>query len=322
MKIPGIRPRLIAALLVVLAFATGCDNKPDVQTVAVATLMSHPALDQVIVSMREALSERGYKEGENLRINVKNANGEVNLVPNIVQEVKSSDADVVVAITTPVAQAFSKGVDKPLVFSAVTDPVGAGIVSSMDAATEGVSGVSDAWPYAQQLELARKLAPGAQRMGVLYNPGEAASQHGIEQIRALAPGFGFELVEMVATKTTEVLEAAKQSIDKVDIVYLSSDNTVIQALPAALKVCIDNQKPLIVGDSGTVEKGGLAAVSVGYAGVGRETGRIVAEFLGGEMVVPPVTAQGDEIYLNAATAKRIGLELSPELMASATKVYE
>jgi putative ABC transport system substrate-binding protein len=213
-------------------------------------------------------------------------------------------------------------VNKPLVFSAVTDPVGAGIVKSMDQATPGISGVSDAWPYREQLELARKLVPHAKRMGVLFNPGESASQYGMQKIRKFAPELGFELVEMVATKSTEVLQAARQSIDKVDLVYLSSDNTVIQALPAALKVCLDNKKPLIVGDSGSVEKGGLATVSVGYAGVGRDTGRIVADFLRGDTLVAPVTARGDRIYLNAATAAKIGLTLPPALVKSAAKVYE
>ncbi|MES9831909.1 MAG: ABC transporter substrate-binding protein [Candidatus Thiodiazotropha sp. DIVDIV] len=316
--------------LFALVLLYGCSDEPGEQAavvekprqVLVATLMSHPALDQVIASMREKLEKEGFVEGKNLVVQVKNANGEINLIPSIVQDAKGRNPDVIVAVTTPVAQAFSGKVESPLVFSAVTDPVSAGVISSMNSATPGVSGVSDAWPYREQLELARELSPAAKRLGVLYNPGESASQYGMEQIRKLAPTMNFELVEMVATKTTEVLHAAQQNIDKVDLIYLSSDNTVIEGLPAALKVSLENNTPLIVGDSGTVERGGLAAVSVGYAGVGIETGRIVAEFLRGNTTVKPVIAEGDEIYLNAGTAEKIGLEIPSALKNRAAKVFQ
>jgi putative ABC transport system substrate-binding protein len=326
--------KLISVLTVVpllLALLISCtDKEPETsqtkspeapKQLLVATLMDHPALNQVIDSMREQLDKEGFHEGQNLNITIKNANGEVNLIPNIVQDAKVRKPDVIVAVTTPVAQAFSREIFAPLVFSAVTDPVGAGVVNTMDEPTPSVSGVSDAWPYREQLKLTRELAPDAKRLGVLYNPGEAASQYGIKQIRSIAPELGFSLTEMVATKSTEVLNAAQQNIDKVDVVYLSSDNTVIQALPAALKVALEHKKPLIVGDSGTVEKGGLAAVSVGYAGVGKETGRIVAEFLRGNTKVKPVIAKGDEIYINAATAEKIGLKIPDSILEKAAKVY-
>ncbi len=314
--------RWLSATLLALVVLSGCgDRQPETKLVAIATLMSHPALDQVIASMKEQLRAEGFREGENVTLTIKNANGEVNLIPSILQDIKARRPDVVVAITTPVAQSFARDRFAPLVFSAVTDPLGAGVVTTMDKPTEGISGVSDAWPYREQLQLARDLVPNAKRLGVLYNPGEAASQYGIKQIRIIAKELGFELVEMVATKTTEVLYAAQQGIDKVDMIYLSSDNTVIQALPAALKVALEYKKPLIVGDSGTVEKGGLAAVSVGYAGVGRETGKIVAEFLRGNTKVIPVIAKGNEIYLNARTAEKIGLILPSELQQRAKQVY-
>ena len=313
--------QILPGLLVALVFV-GCGKTPeDKQEVYVATLMTHPALDQVIASMKEDLGKEGFTDGKNITLTVKNANGEVNLVPAIVQDAKARKPAVVVAVTTPVAQAFAKNVSVPLVFSAVTDPVSAGVVQSMESVTPNVSGVSDAWPYKAQLVLAKQLVPNATRLGVIYNPGEAASQFGLTQIRPLASQLGLTVVDMPATKTTEVLTIAEQYVDKVDILYLSSDNTVIQALPAALKVAIANKKPLIVGDSGTVEKGGLAAVSVGYAGVGKETGRIVAQFLRGNTLVKPVTAQGDELYLNAATAEKIGLSIPQALLDRAKKVF-
>jgi len=313
---------LMVIILSISISMTGCtEKKSGVNQIIIATLMTHPALDQIVKSMKEELTRQGFKEGENLTITIKNANGEVNLIPTMVQDVKLRQPDLVVVITTPVAQAFSGKITAPMVFSAVTDPVSAGVVKSMDEVTNKVSGVSDAWPYRQQLLLARDLYPQAGKLGVLYNPGESASQYGLKQIRPIAKELGFEIVDMVATKTSEVLSSAQQNIDKVDLIYLSSDNTVIQALPAALKVSLAHKKGLIVGDSGTVEKGGLAAVSVGYAGVGVETGKIVAQFLNGNTQIKPVVAIGDEIYLNQQTAEKIGLTISDSLIKKATKVY-
>jgi putative ABC transport system substrate-binding protein len=156
---------------------------------------------------------------------------------------------------------------------------------------------------------------------VVFNPGEAASQYGLARIQELAPALGFTLIEVPVSNSQEIVGALRLRIRSVDAVYLSSDNTVIQGLPAALQICLDAKKPLFVGDSGTVEKGGLAAVSVGYGGVGRSTGDLVARVLGGERSIPVVVAEGDEIYLNLDTAKRIGLQIPAAVRARATRVF-
>lgn len=294
---------------------------PRVRHVAVATLMTHPALDAVIDNMKSELSRRGFQEGDSIRYTVKNANGDPNVAVTIVRELELLKPDVLVAITTPVAQAAAKEARSPLVFSAVTDPVGAGVVTSLTSPSPNITGVSDAWPYQAQLALAKEIVPTVKRLGVLFNPGEAASQFGIARIRELAPSLGFEVIEIPVSNTQEILGALRLKISSVDAVYLSSDNTVIAGIPAALKVCLDNKKPLFVGDSGTVEKGGLAAVSVGYAGVGKETGTLVARVLAGERSIPVVVMTGDEVFLNEGTAKQIGIEIPPAVRDRATKVF-
>ena len=279
-------------------------TEQQLKRVAIATLMTHPALDSVITNMKAELAERGYKEGQTIQYILKNANGDTNLAVAVVRELELSHPDVLVAITTPVAQVAAKEARSPIVFSAVTDPVGAGVVNSLTSPPANITGVSDAWPYRAQLALAKEVVPKAKTLGVLFNPGEAASQYGIKKIRELAPSIGFEVVEVPVSNTQEILGALRVRIRSLDAVYLSSDNTVIQGLPAALKVCLDNKKALFVGDSGTVEKGGLAAVSVGYAGVGRSTGALVARFLRGERSIPVIVAEGDEVFLNLDIARR------------------
>jgi putative tryptophan/tyrosine transport system substrate-binding protein len=316
------------AAVIIALLATGCGKAPSSEgdtrrkfRVGVATLMSHPALDAVIANMKTELASRGYRQGDNISYTVMNANGDPNAAITIIRSLQASKPDVTVAITTPMAQVAVKEVRGLLVFSAVTDPVGAGVVDSLSSPPANVTGVSDAWPYQAQLSLARELSPGARVLGVLYNPGESASQYGIKRIEELAPSLGFEIREIPVANMQEIPGALAIHLPKVDALFLSSDNTVIAGAPAALKACLDQNKPLFVGDSGTVEKGGLAAVSVGYAGVGRETGKLVARFLAGERSIPVVVASGDEIYLNRETARMIGLQFPAPVIRRAKTVF-
>jgi putative tryptophan/tyrosine transport system substrate-binding protein len=295
------------------------ENSP--QLVAVATLMSHPALDAVQENMRKELERQGFQDGKNIRYVIKNANGQMSLTANIASELAAQHPAVVVAVTTPMAQAVVKNATSPVVFAAVTDPVGAGVIKQIDLAEPNVTGTSDAWPYEDQLKLIRKISPNAKRLGVLYNPGEAASQYGIREIKKYAPGLGFELVEGAVNSTNEVYPVAQNLVRKVDALFLSSDNTVIGGAAAAVKVAVEHKLPLYVGDSGTVEKGGLAAVSVGYADLGTETGKLVGRVLRGEKNIPTVIARGSEIYINKKAAELMGVTVPEEVLKSATKVY-
>lgn len=317
----------IVAALVALPFwparSQAEDNARPPQVVAIATLMTHPALDAVKDNMIKELAREGFIDGQNIRIlPERNASGQVQLASSISAELVSLNPDVIVAITTPMAQAVVKSARCPVVFAAVTDPVGAGLVSAVDKGEDRVTGTSDAWPYQDQLKLIRRITPGVRRLGVLYNPGEAASQYGIKQIRQLGPALGFELVEGAVSSTGEVYPVAQNLAGRVDGLYLSSDNTVIGGVAAALKVAIEHQKPLYVGDSGTVEKGGLAAVSVGYDQLGVETGKLVARILKGERNIPTVVASGSEVYVNKRAAALMGVQVPQDVLASATKVYD
>lgn len=322
------RIRYVAVLLVLtLVFAGGNSScTPEgsgrgEKVIAVATLMSHPALDAVQESMRQQLQREGFEEGKNVRFLVKNANGQMPLTANIASELAAQNPDVIVAVTTPMAQAVVKSAKSPVVFAAVTDPVGAGVVKSLDQGEPNVTGTSDAWPYEDQLKLIRRVTPSVKRLGVLYNPGEAASQYGIKEIRRLAPANGFEVIEAAVSSTNEVYPVAQSLVNRVDALFLSSDNTVIGGAAAAVKVAAEHKRPLYVGDSGTVEKGGLAAVSVGYADLGVETGKLVARVLRGEKNLPTVVGRGSEVYVNTRAAEMMGVTVPEDVLRAATRIY-
>lgn len=314
----------VLAIMVIFSFnqALAQEKASKTYRIGISTLMSHPALNSVISSMKEELTARGYIEGKNVEYVLRNANGQVNLTPAIAQELSNMNLDAIVSVTTPMSQAVVKVSRVPVIFSAVTDPVGAKIVKDIKKGQKGVTGVSDAWPYEAQISLIKEILPRAKTIGVLYNPGEAASQYGIKQIRKIAKSKGYSLKEATVSTTTEVYGAASAIVNSVDVLYLSSDNTVIEGVAGAIKVAIENKKPLMVGDSGTVEKGGLVAVSVGYVQVGKDTGVLVDRILKGEDKIPTVIEQGDEIYINAASAKLMNVELPEGLIKRAKKVYQ
>lgn len=312
----------VLALLIALPSCNGAE-KPTapLPTVAVATLMSHPALDEVRAGVVEGLAGNGLVEGRDYRLVERNANGQTPVAATIAGELAAQRPAVIVAIATPMAQAVKARWQGPLVFAAVTDPVGAGLVRNLKG-SPNVTGVSDAWPYREQLQLIREIQPGARRLGVLFNPGEAASQYGMIQIRALAPTMGFTIVEAPVSATAEVAIAARLVAGKSDALFLSSDNTVISAVGAAYQEAVRQKKPLYVGDSGTVERGGLAAVSVGYRSVGLETGKLAARMLRGERNLAVIVARGSDIYVNRKAAADMGVTVPDTVTRRAVQVFD
>jgi len=310
---------IVALLVMLLVRKSGNEHE---KIIAIATLMSHPALNAVQDNLIKELSKEGYVEGKNVHYIIRNANGQIQLAATIASELVANNPDVIVPITTPMAQAVVGAKPKcPVVFAAVTDPVGAGIVKSVDVGEKDITGTSDAWPYQDQLALIKKITPNVRKLGVLFNPGEAASQYGIKEIRKYAPRMGFELVEGPVSSTNDVYSVAQNLASRADALFLSSDNTVISGVAAALKVAVQHKIPLYVGDSGTVEKGGLAAVSVGYAQLGVETGKLVARVLKGDQYIPTVVAHGSEIYLNTKAAQLMGVKIPQDVLSQATKIY-
>jgi putative ABC transport system substrate-binding protein len=282
--------------------------------------MSHPALDELERGMRDELASQGFVPGETIEIVERNANGQPQLAATIANELAAINPAVTVPITTPMAQAVVRAARGPVVFASVTDPLGARVIDTLSGRPR-ITGASDAWPYEAQLRLIREVTPNVRRIGVFYNPGEAASQTGIREIRRLAPDLGFEIVEQPVNTSGEMSVAARSIADRVEAFYLSSDNTVISGMAGALRVAIERRIPYYVGDSGTVEKGGLAAVSVGYYQHGRHTGQLVARVLRGESNLPVIVERGEEVSVNLAAARAMGVTIPDAVLRRAAHVY-
>lgn len=295
-------------------------------TLGITQIVEHPALDASRQGALDELAERGYVEGENLEVDFQNAQGDTSIAAQIARKFAGDRPDLVLAISTPSAQAAASALqdDTPIVFTAVTDPLIAKLVSDMDAPGGNITGVVDAPPLQAQLQLIRDMFPEAKRLGVIYNPGEANSVSQAEKLGVMAPELDFELVEVTASRTSEVMGAARSLAGRADAIYVPVDNTVVSALESVLKVGYDADIPVFTGDNSSVERGALASLGFSYYDMGRQTGEMIASILGGEKAgdLPVGTVEKLELILNRGAAEQIGYEIPAEFEEQAVEIFE
>ncbi len=319
---------LIMALLSTAAMATtmiaGPANAKDV-SVAVTAIVEHPALDAARDGVKDALAAAGYKEGENLKFTYQSAQGNPATAAQIARQFIGEAPDVIVPISTPSAQAVVSGTrDIPVVFTAVSDPVGAQLVKSMEKPGGNVTGLSDLSPVADHVKLIKEVAPNVKTIGFLYNSGEANSISLLEGLKAAAKEGGLEVVESAATKSAEVQGAARALIGKADLIYIPTDNTIISALEGAVSVAEEAKIPLMTADTDSVSRGAFIALGFNYYDVGKQTGEVVVRILKGEKPgdIPVNVAAGTDLVVNLVAAKKMGIEIPQAVVDRANKVIK
>ncbi|MCF7644636.1 ABC transporter substrate-binding protein [Bacillus subtilis] len=319
---------LIMALLSTAAMATtmiaGSANAKDV-SVAVTAIVEHPALDAARDGVKDALAAAGYKEGENLKFTYQSAQGNPATAAQIARQFIGEAPDVIVPISTPSAQAVVSGTrDIPVVFTAVSDPVGAQLVKSMEKPGGNVTGLSDLSPVADHVKLIKEVAPNVKTIGFLYNSGEANSISLLEGLKAAAKEGGLEVVESAATKSAEVQGAARALIGKADLIYIPTDNTIISALEGAVSVAEEAKIPLMTADTDSVSRGAFIALGFNYYDVGKQTGEVVVRILKGEKPgdIPVNVAAGTDLVVNLVAAKKMGIEIPQAVVDRASKVIK
>lgn len=295
------------------------------KSVAVTAIVEHPALDAVRDGVREALAAAGYQEGKNLRWQYQSAQGNTGTAAQIARKFVGDKPDAIVAIATPSAQAVVAATKTvPVVYSAVTDPVAAQLVPSWEPSGTNVTGVSDSLALDKQIALIKQIVPGAKRVGMVYNPGEANSVVVVRQLQELLQKEGMTLVEAAAPRTVDVGSAARSLIGKVDVIYTNTDNNVVSAYESLVKVGNDARIPLIAADTDSVARGAIAALGINYRDLGVQTGQIVVRILKGEQpgAIASETGAKMELHVNPGAAEKQGVTLSDAVLKSAAKVVK
>ena len=311
----------VALALVGLTSAHAAEEK----SVAVTAIVEHPALDAVRDGIQDALKKAGYESGKNLKWQYQSAQGNTGTAAQIARKFIGDKPDAIVAIATPSAQAAVAATKTvPVVFSAVTDPVVAKLVSNWEPSKTNVTGISDMLALEKQIALIQQVVPGVKRVGMVYNPGEANSVVVVKQLQKLLPEHGMTLVEAAAPRTVDVSSAARSLIGKVDVIYTSTDNNVVSAYEALVKVGQEAKIPLVASDTDSVKRGAIAALGINYRDLGEQTGRMVVRILQGEKPGDIAVESSDklELYVNPSAAEKQGVKLSPALINSAAQVVQ
>ncbi|MFO1263315.1 MAG: ABC transporter substrate-binding protein [Rhodoferax sp.] len=297
--------------------------------IGVTKIVAHPALDAAEKGFEVALASAGFKEGVNVIYDRQNALGDATKADDIARKFVADKVDLIHAIATPTTQAIIKTrTDIAVVFSGVTDPVGAGIVPGDSASGNktgtNVTGVSDPWPVRLQLETYAKFVPQARKWGTIYNPAEANSVSHIQTMREAAKALGLELIEVHASNSAEVEKAAQSLVGKVQAINITTDNTSVANFASIARVCNQAQIALFAGDVDSVPKGAIAAYGMDYFLVGYSAGKKAALVLKGVKPgdIPWGPVEKFSLVINQSAARAQGVRIADDLRKRADKVLD
>jgi putative tryptophan/tyrosine transport system substrate-binding protein len=277
----------------------------------------HPSLDSATEGFIKALADQGFKEGENVTFDTQDAQFDMNNTKSIADNFVGDKVDLIFANATPSAvSALNATKEIPIVFTSVTDPIGAGLVESFDKPGDNITGTTDNHPDATKTTIdfiTNEI--GAKKIGVIYNSGEQNSEVQVKAVEELAKANGASLEKVSVSTSAEVKQATESLIGRVDAIYIPTDNTVVSALESVIGVANDKKIPLFVGELDSMKKGAVAASGFNYFDLGYETGLMAAEILKGEKKaseIPVALPQTLKLVINKKAAAQQGVEIKPE----------
>lgn len=297
-------------------------------TIGISQFAEHGSLDNCKEGFLEGLEEAGIKEGENLTIVFENAQTDTGTASTIADSFVSKKVDLICAIATPSAMsAYNSCMDTdiPVIYTAVSDPIGAGLAKEDGSSVGNITGTADSLPVKEQLEMIRALMPDAKKIGILYTTSEANSVSTIKTYKELAGEMGFEIVDTGINTIADVEMAAKDMVTKVDCITNLTDNTVVSALQTVLAAANDQGIPVFGSEIEQVKNGCLASMGIDYIELGKQTGAMAAKVLKGEAAASDInfeTCAGANLYVNTAAAEKLNFELDQDYVKDAVETFD
>ena len=291
----------------------GCGSQQDSGKVKLGILqiIDHPSLNQSREGFIEELKNLGYTEGDNLEIDYQNAQGDAANLKSMSTKL-AKNSDLILAIGTPSAQAVANETkDIPILFTATTDPVEAGLVKDLNNVGGNISGTSDMSPVKEQLTLLENITQGIKTVGLLYNAGEANSKVSIDIAKKELEGKNLNVVEKTVTNTNDVKQAAEVLAGEVDGIYIPTDNVVASAMPTVGDVAKKNKVPVVTGSTDMALEGGLATYGIDYNKLGRQTAVMAVKIFKKKAKVqdmPVEYASENVLVVNEEMAKALGID--------------
>ena len=297
-------------------------------TVGISQFAEHGSLDNCRVGFLEGLAEAGIEEGKNLMVVFDNAQADMGTTSTIADSYVSQKVDLVCAIATPAAMSAYNAcmnTEIPVIYTAVSDPAGAGLATEDGKSIGNISGTSDALPVTEQMQMIRQLLPEAKTIGIIYTTSEANSVSTIAEYKANAAAYGFEIVDSGINTIAEVPMAAADMAGRVDCITNLTDNTVVSALQTVLDEANKQNIPVFGSEVEQVKNGCVASMGLDYAALGRQTGAMAAKVLKGEAKasdLPYEVITEAAFYVNTAAADKIGLTIPADMLETAAEKFE
>lgn len=309
---------LVLLLSVVLAACGGSTE----YKIAISQIVEHPSLDATRQGFLDALKDAGIVEGENLKVDYNNAQGDQANNTAIAQKIAAEKNDLVLAIATPSAEAVVQNVtDTPVLFAAVTDPLDAGLVTNLEAPGGNVTGASDTNPLAVQqiMDFIAEFFPHVENVGLIINTGEANAVVMADNAEQQLAKHGIGLIRAAVTNTSEVQQAAESLIGRVEALFITLDNTVVSGVESIIQVANDNDIPFFASDRDSVEAGAFMTVGFKYYDHGYQAGQMAVDILknGKKPADMPVTFPDKvDVILNLKAAQEQGIEVTEDMLAA------
>lgn len=300
------------------------DAPTEILKVGITQIASHPSLNAVRRGIVEGLASRGWTEGDNISFLIRDANRDPSLALPIAQSFVDEGVVLIIPITTPSALAARQATKEiPVVFGGVTDPVGIGLVESFDNPGHNITGTSDRWPFESQLRLFLQLVPNLKKLGMLFSPGDEVSEVAVQELSALCPQLGVELIKIPVSTSQDIYSAARRLLLQADAIYTGLDTLVVENVESVFKAAREASKPVFAGDEGTVERGALATFGISMEDLGIETAKLADRVLRGEPAgdIPVTVVVGGYPIINREALEEHDIDV-PEALRDTVKFVD
>ncbi|HEM3181829.1 tryptophan ABC transporter substrate-binding protein [Streptococcus suis] len=316
---------VVAALFLTQKEQNNSTNSSEKVKIGVLQFVTHDSLDEIYKGIKAGLEEGGYSTTDNLEIDFMNAEADQSQVQTMSKKLVDNGNELLIGIATPAAQGLANATTElPIIMGAVTDPVGANLVTDLKNPGGNITGVSDQTPVADAVSLIKEITPDAKTIGVLYSSNEDNSKIQVAEFKAAAEEAGYTVLEYAVASSNEIAATVEVASSKADVLFTPVDNTIASAFSTVVSVANKTKTPIFTSVEDMVEGGGIASVTLSQYDLGVATGKMAAKILdGANPADTPVQIFNEgTVVVNQKVAKELGITLSDDVTSKASKVIE
>ncbi len=323
-RIKLVLPVLLIGALLVLIFSVLENNQSKAEgkfRIGILQLVEHDALDEARLGFIDGLAEHGLVDGKNMTLEYENAQGDQSNCYLLASKLVNKNADLVLAIATPAAQAMANASrDVPILVTAITSPEAAGLVKSNEKPETNVTGTSDLAPVKKQIGLIKQLVPAAERVGILFCSNEANSAYQAKLAAEELSNIGLTSQTFTVSQASEVPQVVQSMIGTVDVIYTPTDNMMASSMPTISSTATPAGVPIICGETNVVHKGAVGTYGMDYYKLGKLAAHQAFEILINRkrpQNIPVEYLEENQLTLNTDIIEKLNLTVLDELRKTA-----